>query len=98
MPSRTNALYVALAAAAIADVASRALVPASVVDLSPLVVLVGYGAGFAALKAAMFAALIGQAELMRRIPSLAFTAPLLPAVITGAWTFGALTNITWLMS
>ena len=68
MLSRTHALYLALALAAIADVVTRALVPASVVDLSPAVVLVGYGAGFAILKTAMLAAVVGQSELMRRIP------------------------------
>jgi hypothetical protein len=56
----------------------------------------GYGFGFVALKAAVLVAIVAQVETIRRIPSLAITAPLLPAIIAPAWTFGALTNGAWI--
>jgi hypothetical protein len=94
--TRSTGLYIVLALAAIADVGTRALVPVSVVDLSPLVAGVGYGFGFVALKAAVLMAIVAQVETIRRIPSLASTAPFLPVLVAPAWTFGALTNAAWI--
>jgi hypothetical protein len=91
-------VYIVLALAGIADVGTRALVPATVVDLSPAVAAVGYGLGFVALKIAVLVAIVAQVEMIRRIPSLAFTAPCLPAIVVPAWTFGALTNTAWIVT
>jgi hypothetical protein len=91
-------LYVLLALAAIADVLTRALAPTTAVDLSPLVALVGYGAGFAILKAVLVVALIGDAELIRRIRPIALTAGFAPSIAVVAWTIGALANLTWIVS
>jgi hypothetical protein len=43
-------------------------------------------------------AIVAQVEMIRRIPSLAITAPFLPALIAPAWTFGALTNTAWIVT
>jgi hypothetical protein len=89
-------LYLLLIAAATADVVTRALVPATVEDLSPLVVAVGYGWGNVIFKAVVVAGIIGGAEFCRRVDSIRATAAFVPILAITAWTFGAYTNMTWL--